>query len=57
MASVRRGPRSLCGTPQTSYSLANSPPTPTPKMNRPSLRWSSVATCLATGTGWRSGSR
>ena len=36
--SLSRAPRSLIGTPQASYSLGNSPPTPTPKMNRPSVR-------------------
>ena len=57
IASESRAPRSCTGTPQASYSRGNSPPTPTPKISRPSQRRSSVATCFATGVGWRSGSR
>ena len=38
-------------------SFGNSPPTPTPKTRRPLLIRSSVATCFATASGWRSANR
>ena len=52
-SSIRR-PRSWNGTP----SAANSPssqPTPAPRISRPSEKFCSVASSLASGSGWRSG--
>ena len=45
------------GTPTASNSFGNSPPTPTPTETRPPERESMSASCLATTTGWYSGSR
>ncbi len=53
MPSVTRTPRSRCGTPQASNSLGFSPPTPTPKISRPSQSASSVEVILATTVGCR----
>ena len=54
MASSARGPRSSYGTPTPWYS-STCHPTPTPKITRPPLRASSVATRLASTSGACSG--
>src|SRR5215470_9038843 len=51
-----REPRRSNGTPKASNSSA-SHPTPTPKINRPPLSWSTVATALASMSGLCSGTR
>src|SRR5215467_9997248 len=51
-----RWPRRSNGTPKASNSSA-SHPTPTPKINRPPLSWSTVAMVLASTSGLCSGTR
>ena len=55
MPSSMRRPRSRNGTPRASNS-ASIQPTPAPRINRPCDRFCSVASSLASGSGWRIGS-